>query len=133
MTVHVLEILGILTGIVLAAWGLFHQLIVGAAATMFKNMSENEARLFVMTWVSQGAFMSFTGLVGAVLLFFYGLQSAPVQIVLLLSGLAMLLLSGHVFVTGYRTHVGPIRTGAVLELIFGVVCLVSVLVANPLV
>ncbi|MEQ9366188.1 MAG: hypothetical protein RIF32_18245 [Leptospirales bacterium] len=131
--IQVLEILGIAAGVTLAAWGLFHQLIVGAAATMFKEMSEKEARLFVMTWVAQGAFMSFTGILAAVLLFFYGLQAGPVQITLLLTGLAMLLLSGHVFVTGYKSHVGPIRTGAVLELIFGIVCLVSVFVSNPVI
>ena len=131
--IQFLEILGIASGATLAAWGLFHQLIVGAAATMFKEMSEKEARLFVMTWVAQGAFMSFTGILAAVLLFFYGLQAGPVQITLLLTGLAMLLLSGHVFATGYRSHVGPIRTGAVLEFIFGLICLVSVIVSNPLI
>jgi hypothetical protein len=127
-----LEILGILMGVILAAWGLFHQLIVGAAATMFKNMNENEAHLFVMTWVSQGAFMSFVGILAAVLIFLYGILAPPVQIALLLSGVAMLLLSGHVFLTGYSSHVGPIRTGAVMELIFGLYCVVSVLLANPL-
>ncbi len=131
--IQILEILGIVAGSTLAAWGLFHQLIVGAAATMFKDMSEKEARLFVMTWVAQGAFMSFTGILTAVLLFFYGLQSGPVQITLLLTGMAMILLSGHVLVTGYRTHVGPIRTGAVLEMIFGIVCLVAVFVSNPVI
>ncbi|MCR9143919.1 MAG: hypothetical protein NXI24_16860 [bacterium] len=130
--IQTLEILGIVAGATLAAWGLFHQLIVGAAATMFKDMSEKEARLFVMTWVAQGAFMTFTGILASVLLFFYGLQAGPVQITLLLTGLAMLLLSGHVVLTGYRSHVGPIRTGAMLEMIFGIICLVSVFVSNPI-
>ena len=130
--IQVLEILGITSGVTLAAWGLFHQLIVGAAATMFKEMSENEARLFVMTWVAQGAFMSFTGILASLLLFFYGLLAGPVQITLLLTGISMLLLSGHVLMTGYRTHVGPIRTGAVLELIFGLICTVSVILSSPL-
>lgn len=130
--IQILEILCILAGSVLAAWGLFHQLIVGAAATMFKDMSEKEARLFLMLWVSQGAFMTFVGVLNAVLIFFYGLLSHPVQISLLLTGVAMLLLSGHIVLTGYRTHVGPIRTGAIIQLSFGVLCIVTTLIANPL-
>lgn len=128
---QVLEIVGVVMGVVLAGWGLFHQLIVGGAATIFKNVTEKEARLFVMSWVAQGAFMTFVGIVCAVLLLFFGVLSGPVQIVLILSGVAMILLSAHVFVTGYSTHIGPIRTGAVLELIYGAYLITIALIANP--
>ncbi len=128
---QVLEIAGVVISLVLAGWGFFHQLIVGGAATIFKNVSEKEARLFVMSWVAHGAFMSFVGVISAVLLLFFGLLSGPVQIVLILSGVAMILLSAHVFVTGYGTHIGPVRTGAVLELIYGVYLIAATLIANP--
>ncbi len=130
--IQLLEILCIVAGAVIAAWGLFHQLIVGAAATMFKDMSETEARRVLMRWGAQGAFMSFVGVQTAVLVFFYGLLSHPVQITLLLTSVAMLLLSGHIVLTGYRTHEGPIRTGAIVQLSFGVICLVTALIANPI-
>lgn len=132
----VLEYLGYVAaaiGVLVAAWGLFHQLIVGGAVTAFRNITENEARLFIMGWVAHGALISLSGLLPVVLILFYGALSAPVQTTLLLCGIATLFLALHVFLSGYSTHFKPIRIGAVLNLVYGVYLLVFVLIANPLV
>lgn len=132
MALEIASYIGIALGVILAAWGLFHQLVVGGAVTAFRNISETEARLFIMGWVAQGAFMSFTGFLPAALLLFFGPFSAPVHTTLLLSSLALILLSAHVFLTGFHTHFKPIRIGAVLQMIYGVYLLVFLLFANPL-
>ena len=110
---------GIALGLSLAFWGLFHQLIVGGAATIFKNVSEHEARLFVMSWVAQGGFMTFAGLLPALLLLFHNSVDPAVRTVIGVTGLALILLAGHVLLTGFRTHVRPVRIGAIFELVFG--------------
>lgn len=122
-----INIVGIVLGFFLACWGLFHQLIVGGAATMFKDISENEARLFVMSWVAQGGFMTFAGLAPAVMLLLHGPYTEGVQTICILSGIALVLLSVHVFATGFKSHLKPIRIGAVLELTYGVYLLGYVL------
>ncbi|MCE9596884.1 MAG: hypothetical protein K8S54_02865 [Spirochaetia bacterium] len=115
-----LKYTGIFLGVILAGWGVFHQLIVGAAASLMKHPDDNEGKLFVMSWVAQGGFMTFLGIVPATMLFLYGISPPAVHTVLTLSALALLLLSGHVFLTGISTHLKPIQIGAVLELIYGV-------------
>ncbi len=115
----ILKIVGITLGLLLAAWGLFHQLIVGGAVTMFKDLETNGSRLLVMSWVAQGAFMSFAGLLSSVMLLLHDIQSAAVHTVLIMCGLSMLFLFGHVMVTGYSTHIKPVRIGAICKLLYG--------------
>lgn len=119
---QILKILGISMGTVLAAWGMFHQLIVGGAVMVARHHhpDEKEARLFVMAWVAQGGFMTFLGLLPAAMLFLYGPSTPPVHTVLAISALSLLLLSLHVFLTGFGTHIRPIQIGAVLEALYGV-------------
>jgi len=113
------KIFGIALGIILAAWGVFHQLIVGGAAATIKHPEESEARLFVMSWVAQGGFMTLLGILPATMLFFYGISPAPVHTVLVLCALALILLSSHVVLTGLSTHLRPIQIGAILEMTYG--------------
>jgi len=125
---QILRILGISLGTALAAWGMFHQLIVGGAAMVAKHHhpDEKEARLFVMAWVAQGGFMTFLGLIPATMLFLYGPLAPAVHTVLAISALALILLSLHVFLTGFGTHIRPIQIGAVLEALYGLLLVVIV-------
>ena len=124
---NIVEALVIVCGVVLAAWGLFHQLIVGAAVTMYRDLDESASRIMVMTWVAQGAFMSFSGILSTLLVFFHGLRSDAVQTTLVLCSAGMLFLSGHVFISGYRAHLKPIRMGAIISGTYGIVLLIVVL------
>ena len=126
----IVEVVVMLLGVALAAWGLFHQLIVGAAVTLYRDLDDTAARIMVMSWVSQGAFMSFCGILSTLLVFFYGLRSDAVQTALILCSAGMLFLSGHVVVSGYRAHLKPIRIGAVISGTYGLVLLAVVLVGS---
>lgn len=123
----ILEKLGIVLGLVLAFWGLFHQLIVGSAASMFKGLGSTELRIVVMSWVAQGAFLSFCGVLSSVLLFFHGLNSAAVQTALLLCGTALIFLSIHIYISGIKKHLRPLRIGAFLQLFYGIYLLVLII------
>lgn len=123
----IIEILIIILGLGFAGWGLFHQLIVGGAVTMYRELDDSASRIMVMSWVAQGAFMSFLGALSSVLVFFHGLRSDAVQTTLAMSSAALLFLAGHVFVSGYAAHLKPIRIGAVLSAGFGLLLLGSVL------
>ena len=127
MDIQIITIAGILIGLILAGWGLFHQLIVGAAVTLIKNISEESARIVIMSWVAQGAFMSFTGIISSSMLFLHGVYSDAVQTTMVLCGISMLLLSLHVMASGYKTHIKPIRIGAALEFIYGLSMLTIVM------
>ncbi len=106
-------------GIVLASWGLFHMLIVGGAVTIFKNIEESEARIFIMGWVAQGGFLGFLGLTPPLLVWLFGMHQEIVRTVLALCGVTLLMLAAHVYGTGYSTHIKPIRIGAVLITVYG--------------
>ncbi|MBE7439339.1 MAG: hypothetical protein HS115_12845 [Spirochaetales bacterium] len=118
--IAIVTYVGVGLGALLAAWGFFHQLIVGAAVTLVKDLEDNSARLLVMSWVAQGAFMTFLGLLPAALLLLYGPLVPAVGAVLFLCAMALLFLSGHVLVTGYATHIKPIRIGALIEFVYGI-------------
>ncbi len=130
--IYIFEIVGIILGLLLALLGLFHQLIVGGAVSMIKDSGAVEARIFIMTWVSQGAFMSFCGLLPAVLLFFYGAMLQSVQTVMLLTGVALILLSIHVFVSGFKSHIKPVQLGAVIQLFYGFYLLSFVIISHTI-
>ncbi|MCB1171953.1 MAG: hypothetical protein KDK39_00235 [Leptospiraceae bacterium] len=124
MVLDILQTSAIILGLILAVWGLFHQLIVGGALMVFEDLNEQEARILIMSWVAQGAFMSFTGVVTALSLFFHGIMNEAVRTVIAITGVALLLMASHVFVSGYRIALKPVRVGAILELLTGAVLLV---------
>lgn len=115
----ILETLTISLGVVVASWGLFHMLIVGGAVTIFKNMEETEARIFIMGWVAQGGFIAFLGIVPPLLVWLFGMHQEIVRTVMAFCGISLLLLTGHVFLSGFGTHIKPIRIGAILMLTYG--------------
>jgi len=127
MTFNALEIVGLILGSVMACWGLFHQLIVGGAITMFRNISESEARLFIMSWVAQGAFMSFMGILPVAMILLHGIYNPGIHTVFMTCGIAALILSGHVFLTGFTTHLKPIQVGALIEAAYGLYLVIVVL------
>ncbi len=127
MQISYWEIVGISIGALLTLWGLFHQLIVGGAITMFRNISENEARLFVMSWVAQGAFMSFLGILPVAMLFLFPIFSSETHTVFLICSFGLFILSGHIFFTGINTHLKPIRISAFIQLAYGIYLLAAVL------
>lgn len=106
---------------------MFHQMIVGAAVTMFEDLSEVEARLFIMSWVAQGAFMTFTGVLLSITLFFHGLMAPAAKTTLLITSISLLLLGCHVLLSGYKTTIRPVRIGAWLEILNGLFILIAVI------
>lgn len=117
-------------GIILACWGLFHQLIVGGAVAMLGNPDEKEARVVIMAWVAQGAFMTFCGLLPLIFFIIYGYESPAYLTATLLAGLAMTILAVHVAVVGFATLVRPVQIGAVLEGVFGLLIIIKSLITT---
>lgn len=127
--VFVAEILIITLGVLLAGWGLFYMLIVGGAVTMFKNLEESEARIFIMAWVAQGGFIGCLGLLPALLVWLFGLHQEIVRTVIGLDAVALLLLAAHVYLTGFSTHIKPIRIGTMLKSLYGLVLLGAIFIS----
>ena len=85
-----------------------------------------------MSWVAQGGFMSFCGLLPATLLLSYGLSYQAVHTTLLLSGVALILLAIHVFMTGFfQCKIRPLRVGAIVELVYGLYLVTIVILSEP--
>ncbi len=129
--IAIIKIIGIAFGIVISLWGLFHQLLVGQVASRLKNITVIEMRMFVMSWVAQGAFISFCGLLPSALLFFYDYEQPSVQMTLLLCGVALILLSVYVLIADFKQHIRPLRIGAILQLIYGLYLLALTLISHP--
>lgn len=127
----ILEYAGIFLGIVLALWGLFHQLIVGSVVSMLQNEEGPVVRLLVVAWVAHGAFLSFCGLLPSLLLFFHGAHYAPVQTAMLLSAAALLILSIHTYISGFATHPRPLRISFYLGMAYSFYLFLFVIVSHP--
>mgnify|MGYP001312148773 CR=1 FL=1 len=114
----------ILSGILLGMWGLFHQLIVGGAVTMDPDIDERTVRLFLMSWITQGAYLSLTGFLPVVLLVFYQPYDEAVLTTCLVVAIALLILSLHVFATSRKFFITPITIGLTLQTIHSLILFV---------
>ncbi|PJZ68625.1 hypothetical protein CH373_16650 [Leptospira perolatii] len=104
--------------IVYAVHGFLHQLIVGGAIAVFQHPDERQSRLLLMVWIATGGFMSFMGLLPAVLLILYGIEPAPVKAVLWTNLLSLTFLCIHSILCGLRQLPKPVRVGFYLTVIF---------------
>ncbi len=128
MEVSTLEVLMIIISSILALWGLFHQFIVGATVTLFLKEKELQLRLVLLGWVAYGAFISFVGLLSAVILFMGGLNSRETRIVLFMSVGAMTLFSGHTLVSGLKIFPRPIKISFAIETLYILTCTASLMI-----
>lgn len=126
---NILEITILILCGIFALWGLFHQLIVGGAVSIFHNLDEKEARLFLMSWVAHGAMMSYAGILNFFLLLFFSSEEPVVRFVMGISGLALMILCIHVLVSGLKTRVNPVIIGAILQGITGTTLFIASVLA----
>ncbi len=105
----------IVSGVLLGMWGLFHQLIVGGAVTMNSDSDERSARLFLMSWVAHGAYLSLAGFLPVALLVFHEPYDPAVLTTSIILAFALTLLSIHVAVTTIRYFITPVWIGFVLQ------------------
>ncbi|TQE81766.1 hypothetical protein [Leptospira noguchii] len=124
--IHFAETILIVSGIIYTLHGLIHQLIVGAAIGFFQYPEERQSRLILMMWITTGAFMSFLGILPAILILFFGPQP-PVITTLIVETVAVGFLSLHIFLSGYKTHTQPIKIGFFLSLVYTIVLTVYLL------
>ena len=129
-----LRIIGIVLGLVLAGYGVFHQLNAEKVFNRVKhkgNSLQDIQPLFTMTWVVQGAFISLCGLLPAILLLFHGVSEQAVHTSLLLSGGALIFLAIHSWITNDKTSNPIIRVGGNLELTYGTFLIILVIISYP--
>ncbi|MBE7410725.1 MAG: hypothetical protein L6Q54_08265 [Leptospiraceae bacterium] len=125
MSVSVLEILMISVGVVLGLWGIIHQLIVGGIVSLFLQGTKLQLRLVVLGWVGYGAFISFVGILTAVMVGMYGLNSPATRTVLFITVGAMTLFTGHTLISGLKIFPKPIRISFAIESLYILVCGIS--------
>lgn len=114
----------ITTGFLTGMWGLFHQLIVGGAVTMMHEAEERNLRIFLMTWVAHGAYISLTGFLPAVLLLIYNPYEPVVLTACILVAIAILILSIHVGAINYKFFITPIWIGWSLQTLHGIMLVI---------
>jgi hypothetical protein len=105
----------VISGILLGMWGLFHQLIVGGAVTMNPDADERYVRLFLMSWIAHGAYLSLAGFLPVVLLIFHDPLEPAVLTTSIILAFALTLLSVHVLVSARKFAITPVWIGLVLQ------------------
>lgn len=110
----------IVSGILLGVWGLFHQLIVGGAVTMNHDADQRSARLFLMSWIAHGAYLSLAGFLPVALLIFHNQYDSAVLTTSIILAVALTLLSIHVSVTTLKFFITPVWVGLILQSIHAV-------------
>ncbi|MCS7204736.1 MAG: hypothetical protein NZ853_03485 [Leptospiraceae bacterium] len=88
----------IIVGLILAGLGIFHQLIVGAIVTNIDG-DEKDLRLYLMSWISHGAYITFSGILPVILLFYHSTYEGAISTTLIVLGFALLILSIHIAIT----------------------------------
>ena len=134
-----LRIIGIVLGLVLTVYGVFHQLNAEKVLNRVKDKGNGLqdmqplSTMFTMTWIVQGAFISLCGLLPAILLLFHGISEQAVHTSLLLSGGALIFLAIHSWITNDKTSNPIIRVGGILELTYGTFLIILVIISYPFV
>ncbi len=95
--ISLVEGIGIVMGLIIAFWGLVHQLSIEKILHLLKEVNKKEEyllfRLFAVNFAAHGALISLCGFLPAVLLFFHGFIYPSVRTSLLLCGTALILLA----------------------------------------
>ncbi|GIX42336.1 MAG: hypothetical protein KatS3mg129_2069 [Leptospiraceae bacterium] len=98
----------IFIGILIAGLGIFHQLIVGGIVTRLIEAEEKDLRLYLMSWITHGAYVTLCGILPVVLLIFYPSYDASVLTTLFILAIAMTILVIHIGITGLKYKIIPI-------------------------
>ncbi len=111
------EMMIIILGTLMGCWGLFHQLIVGGVASLYR-ISGNEGKIIVLSWIAHGGYISFLGFLPALQIFLHGIHSPEVISMLIILEIALFLLIVHSFISGFKTHPRPVKIGIYLKILF---------------
>jgi hypothetical protein len=111
---EILRLTIIILGIMIAGIGIFHQLIVGGIVTRLTETEEKDIRLYLMVWITHGAYITLCGVLPAILLIFYPYYEPSLFTTLFILSIAMFILVIHIAVTGLKYNIIPIT----LEFIF---------------
>ncbi len=95
----------IVLGIIITLLGLFHQIIVGGVVTRLLDSEEKDLRLYVMSWISHGAYLSFGGILGVILLVFHSPFDASLKTSIFILGFGMLFFSIHIGVSALKNQI----------------------------
>lgn len=107
-------------GIILALLGLFHQLIVGGVVTRLVDSEEKDLRLYMMSWISHGAYLLLSGILGVILLTFHSPWDSSLKTSLFILSFANLFLSIHIAFSALKTQITIITLEFFFSLIFSI-------------
>lgn len=114
----ILEYSIILVGTLLTMIGVFHQLIVGGIVTRLSEAEEKDLNLYLMSWISQGAYITFCGILPVILLTFHSPYESSLKTTFFILAFGMLILAIHIFFTGLKYKILPIVIEFILLIIF---------------
>lgn len=120
------ETMTIVLGVLMGCWGLFHQLIVGGVASLYR-ISGNEGKIIVLSWIAHGGYISFLGFLPAIQIFLHGIQNPGNVSMLVILEIALFLLIVHSFISGFKSHPRPVKIGIYLKILFFVNILTALL------
>ncbi len=104
-----LKYVSIIFDIIVLAFGIFHQLIVGGVITRLKDCDERDLRLYLMSWISHGSYITFLGVISLVFLLFYSDIMLNTRIFYLVLALSSLIFSIHIGITSFKYDIPPIK------------------------
>lgn len=110
----------IFLGILIAALGIFHQLIVGGIVTRLTEAEEKDLRLYLMAWITHGAYVSFCGILPAILLILYPLYEPSLFTTLFIISIATMILAIHIGISGLKYKIIPITLEFIFLIIYSI-------------
>ena len=111
---EVIRLLIIGLGLIIGGIGIFHQLIVGGIVTRLTESDEKDIRLYLMSWITHGAYISLCGILPAILLIFYPYYEPSLFTTLFILAIAIVILIFHIGITGLKYKVIPITLEFIL-------------------
>ncbi len=117
---EILRYLIIVLGIFIAAIGLFHQFIVGGIVTRLKEADEKDLRIYLMVWVTHGAYVTLCGVLPAILLILYPHYEPSLYTTLFILSIATFILAVHIGISGLKLQIIPITIQFFSILIFSI-------------
>ncbi|MFN3603738.1 MAG: hypothetical protein ACK4UJ_03380 [Leptonema sp. (in: bacteria)] len=108
-------IIGVST--ILTLVGVFHQLIVGGIVTRLIDAEEKDLRLYLMSWISHGNYITFLGILPIILFIFHSSYDPALKTTFFILAIAMIILSIHIAISGLKYKILPITLEFVLLII----------------
>jgi hypothetical protein len=119
------DVLLIIGAFIILIWGVAHVFPVRSVVRGFGDISNDNRRIIIMEWLSEGLTLCFIGALVLVMVMFAGTENDTADIVYWAASIMLLVMAVLTLATGARTSIIPIKICPLIKTIVAVLFILA--------